>query len=55
MSYDRIAFKIISIIIVLVCLYIFFGCKNKQVQCEAYSSIDHSNWAQMDSIDSNYE
>ena len=55
MSYDRLAFKIISIIIVLVCLYIFFGCKNKQVQCEAYSAINNSNCFQMDSTASNYE
>jgi hypothetical protein len=55
MSYDRITFKIISIIVVLICLYLFFGCKSKQVQCEAYSAIDNSNWVQIDSTASNYE
>ncbi len=49
MSYDKKAFKIISIIVVLTLLYILFGCKNKQVQCEAYSVID-KNTVFLDSL-----
>lgn len=37
MPYEKTAFRIISIIIILISLYILFGCKAKQVQCEAYS------------------